>query len=172
MQTREENKANRLKQPMARRVFREGEDARGLPYERMRWSRFRNLAPAEMFTVVSDHVFPFIREMGGADTAHGAHMKGARFTIPTPGLLAKVVDLLAEIPMEDAVVPVGSRQNEGEWQASPIHHNVALGAGLSTIGRVRPCRVTPFLAGTDEASSEARDQSIRPARFRRSSMWR
>jgi len=28
-------------------------------------------------------------------------MKGARFTIPTPALLAKVVDLLAEIPMED-----------------------------------------------------------------------
>ncbi len=71
-----------------------------------------------------------------------------------------------------AVVPVGSRQNEGERQASPIHHDVALGAGLSTIRRVRPCRVTPFLAGTDEASSEARDQSIRPARFRRSSMWR
>ena len=29
------------------------------------------------------------------------HMKGARFTIPTPALLAKVVDLLADIPMED-----------------------------------------------------------------------
>ena len=28
-------------------------------------------------------------------------MKGARFTIPTPALLAKVVDLLANIPMED-----------------------------------------------------------------------
>ena len=28
-------------------------------------------------------------------------MKGARFTIPTPALLAKVVDLLADIPMED-----------------------------------------------------------------------
>lgn len=101
VQTREENKAKRLKQPVARRVFPEGKDPRGLPYERMRWSRFRNLAPAEMFTTVAEHVFPFIREMGGADTAHGAHMKGARFTIPTPGLLAKVVDLLADIPMED-----------------------------------------------------------------------
>ena len=77
VQTREENKANRLKQPMARRVFPEGDDTRGLPYERMRWSSLRNLAPAEMFTTVAEHVFPFIREMGGADTAHGAHMKGA-----------------------------------------------------------------------------------------------
>ncbi|WP_447747215.1 N-6 DNA methylase [Pseudomonas nicosulfuronedens] len=28
-------------------------------------------------------------------------MRDARFTIPTPGLLAKVVDLLDHIPMED-----------------------------------------------------------------------
>ena len=28
-------------------------------------------------------------------------MKGARFTIPTPALLAKVVDMLDDIPMED-----------------------------------------------------------------------
>ena len=99
--TREENKANRLKKPMERRVFPEGEDARGLPYEQMRWTRFKNDAPAEMYRIVSDHVFPFIREMGGAETAHGAHMKGARFTIPTPTLLAKVVDLIAEVPMDD-----------------------------------------------------------------------
>ena len=28
-------------------------------------------------------------------------MKDARFTIPTPQLLAKVVDLIAKVPMED-----------------------------------------------------------------------
>jgi type I restriction enzyme M protein len=54
-----------------------------------------------MFEIVADHVFPFLRNMAEADTAHATHMKGARFTIPTPALLAKVVDLLAEIPMED-----------------------------------------------------------------------
>jgi type I restriction enzyme M protein len=105
VQIREENKAVRLKQPIERRIFPEGKDeigkGGGLPYEEMRWSRFRNKAPAEMFDIVSDHVFPFIRSMADAETAHAAHMKGARFTIPTPGLLAKVVDLLADIPMED-----------------------------------------------------------------------
>ncbi|WP_182086112.1 class I SAM-dependent DNA methyltransferase [Aureimonas sp. ME7] len=104
-QTREENRARRTGKPMQRRIFPEGRDEigkdGGLPYEEMRWSRFRNKAPAEMFGIVADHVFPFIRTMAGADTAHAAHMKDARFTIPTPGLLAKVVDLLAEIPMED-----------------------------------------------------------------------
>ncbi|WP_238272123.1 type I restriction-modification system subunit M [Methylobacterium cerastii] len=103
--TREENKANRLGKPMERRIFPAGKDdigkAGGLAYEEMRWSRFRNKAPAQMFAIVADHVFPFIRTMAGADTAHAAHMKDARFTIPTPGLLAKVVDLLADIPMED-----------------------------------------------------------------------
>ena len=54
-----------------------------------------------MFEIVSEHVFPFLRNMAEAGTAHATHMKGARFTIPTPALLAKVVDLLAEIPMED-----------------------------------------------------------------------
>jgi type I restriction enzyme M protein len=99
--TLEENKANRLKKPMERRIFPDGNDERGLPYGEMRWSRFRNAAPARMFEVVAEHVFPFIRNMADADTAHAAHMKGARFTIPTPALLAKVVDLLAEIPMQD-----------------------------------------------------------------------
>ena len=103
--TLEENKANRLKKPMERRIFPEGKDGigkdGGLPYEEMRWSRFRNAAPARMYEIVGEHVFPFIRNMADADTAHAAHMKGARFTIPTPALLAKVVDLLAEIPMQD-----------------------------------------------------------------------
>ncbi|MBB3974108.1 type I restriction-modification system subunit M [Hansschlegelia beijingensis] len=103
--TREENKANRLGKPMERRVFPEGRDGvgkdGGLPHEEMRWARFKNAAPAQMFEIVANHVFPFIRTMAGADTAHAAHMKDARFTIPTPGLLAKVVDLLADIPMAD-----------------------------------------------------------------------
>ena len=54
-----------------------------------------------MFEIVSEHIFPFLRNMAEVGTAHATHMKGARFTIPTPALLAKVVDLLAEIPMED-----------------------------------------------------------------------
>ena len=61
MHTLEENKANRLKKPMERRIFPEGEDARKRPYEDFRWSRFKHFVPAEMLTVVSEHVFPFLR---------------------------------------------------------------------------------------------------------------
>lgn len=103
--TREENKANRLNKSMERRIFPEGKDDigkdGGLAYEEMRWSRLKNRDPGTMFAIVSDHVFPFLRTMAEDGTAHATHMKGARFTIPTPALLAKVVDLLADIPMED-----------------------------------------------------------------------
>jgi type I restriction enzyme M protein len=94
LHTLEENKANRLKKPMERRVFPEGKDSRGRAYEDFRCSRFKHFAPADMFTVVGEHVFPFLRAMG-------QHMEGARFTIPTPGLLARVVDMIDHVPMED-----------------------------------------------------------------------
>ena len=107
MHTLEENKANWLKKPMERRVFPEGKDAKGQgrSYEDFRWSRFKHFAPAEMFTVVGEHVFPYLRthlarQLGGAESTYADHMRDARFTIPTPALLAKVVDLLDKVPME------------------------------------------------------------------------
>jgi type I restriction enzyme M protein len=101
LHTLEENRSARLKQPMARRVFPAGTDLKGRPYEDLRWSRFKHLAAAEMYAVVGEHVFPFLRTLGGDDSTYAHHMKGARFTIPTPALLAKVVDLLDNVPMED-----------------------------------------------------------------------
>lgn len=106
IQTREENKANMLGRPIERLIFPEGvyrqdRDGRDVSYHELRWSRLKNEDPARMFLLVSEFVFPFLREMAEDGTAHSEHMKGARFTIPTPGLLAKVVDMLAEIPLED-----------------------------------------------------------------------
>ena len=100
LHTLEENKAVRLKEPIARRIFPEGKDARDRPYEDLRWSRFKQAAPAEMFAVVDQHVFPFLRTLGGDGSTYAHHMKDARFTIPSPALLAKVVDLLDKVPME------------------------------------------------------------------------
>ena len=101
LHTLEENKSARLKKPMERRVFPGGKDSRKRPYEDLRWSRFKHFAPAEMYTVVGEHVFPFLRTLGGNGSTYAHHMKDARFTIPTPALLAKVVDLLDAVPMED-----------------------------------------------------------------------
>jgi len=103
---REENKANRLGRPMERRIFPQGKDGigedGGVAYEDMRWSRLKNISDAAtMFKLVSEHVFPFLRAMAEDGTAHATHMKGARFTIPTPALLVKVVDLIDKLPLED-----------------------------------------------------------------------
>jgi len=101
LHTLEENKAARLKKPIGRRIFPAGKDTRGRSYEDLRWSHFRHLAPSEMYAVVGEHVFPFLRTLGADDSTYAHHMKDARFTIPTPALLAKVVDLLDGVPMED-----------------------------------------------------------------------
>jgi type I restriction enzyme M protein len=101
LHTLEENKSARLKRPMERRVFPEGNDPKGRPYDDLRWSRFKHFAPGDMYAVIGEHVFPFLRTLGGDDSTYAHHMKDARFTIPTPALLAKVVDLLDAVPMED-----------------------------------------------------------------------
>jgi type I restriction enzyme M protein len=96
-----EGRALMLKQPMTNRVFPEGTDPKGRNYDDLRWSRFKHFAPSEMFETVAEHVFPFIKSMGGDGSTYSHHMKDARFTIPTPALLAKVVDMLDHVPMED-----------------------------------------------------------------------
>src|SRR4051794_29700037 len=110
LHTLEENKAARLKQPMERRIFPEGKDGLGTDggrsYEDFRWSRFKHFAPAEMYSLVGEHVFPFLRTgLGrsgvGEDSTYEHHMRDARFTIPTPALLARVVDMLDSVPMDD-----------------------------------------------------------------------
>lgn len=53
-----------------------------------------------MFKRLTDSVFPFLRTLRDGST-YAQYMKDARFTIPTPALLAKVVDLIDHVPMDD-----------------------------------------------------------------------
>jgi type I restriction enzyme M protein len=73
LQTLEENKSARLKKPMARHVFPEGKDNKARPSEDLRWSRFKHFAPAEMYVVIGEHVFPFLRTLGGDDSTYAHH---------------------------------------------------------------------------------------------------
>lgn len=108
LQTLEENKAKRLGEPIERRIFPEGLDGipheghpEGRDYADYRWSRFKHFGPAEMYEVVKEHVFPFLGTVGAEGSTYQTHMAGARFTIPTPALLAKAVDGLDAVPMVD-----------------------------------------------------------------------
>jgi type I restriction enzyme M protein len=103
LHTLQEKRAHRLGRPIENRIFPEGKTDRGTPYENLRWSRFKNFEAKAMYAVVAEEVFPFIRALQGerADSNYARHMRDARFTIPTPALLARVVDLLDKVPMED-----------------------------------------------------------------------
>ena len=95
LETLEERRSQRSAQPMRRRIFPEES-------QELRWSRFKELGEAaSMYRLVGERVFPFLRELGGEESAYATHMRDARFTIPTPGLLTKVVELLDAVPMED-----------------------------------------------------------------------
>jgi type I restriction enzyme M protein len=67
----------------------------------LRWSQFKNASPEVMHKTIADDVFPFLRSLGVDGSTYSEHMKDARFTIPTPALLSKVVDMLDDIPMAD-----------------------------------------------------------------------
>ena len=97
MQTVKEKKAHRIKQPVESPIFNSRQ-------QKLRWSHFKDLGdPGLLYHIVSEEVFPFIKKLGGhgGESTYAAHMKDARFTIPTPALLAKVVDMLDAIPMDD-----------------------------------------------------------------------
>ena len=98
IQLGKEKKANRLKTDIEKPIFTPEQDP-------LRWSKFKLLGdPTQMYETVSQQVFPFIKNLGSdvtGDSTYSHHMKDARFTIPTPALLAKVVDLVADVPMDD-----------------------------------------------------------------------
>src|SRR5690625_3884439 len=64
----------------------------------LRWTSFSNMGPEEMFEVVSQKVFPFIKSMGEKDSAYANHLKDAIFVIPTPSLLSRVVAGINDLP--------------------------------------------------------------------------
>lgn len=101
LHTLEESKAEMLGTAMERQIFPDGNDDKGEPFDNLRWSRFKNFESREMMRIVDEHVFPFLRTLGEEGSSYGTHMKDARLGFSNPGLLAKVVQMLDEIPMDD-----------------------------------------------------------------------
>ena len=89
-----ENKANRTGRPIENPIYTDDTQV-------LRWSVLVNESPENMLTRVRDGAFPWLRTLGGEDSTYGHHMKDARFTITTPNLLAKAVDMLSDIDMGD-----------------------------------------------------------------------
>jgi type I restriction enzyme M protein len=92
LQTAKERKANRTGQTVADPIYTN-------ETMRLRWSRLRDLDSVTLFATMRDGVFPWLRGLGGDGTTYAHHMRDARFTIPTPNLLTKAVDLLDNMPL-------------------------------------------------------------------------
>jgi type I restriction enzyme M protein len=100
LHTLKEAKAARTGKPIQDPVFTADQD-------KVRWSRFKETAPEQMFETLRDEVFPFIKSLGGngdgkENATYTHHMKDALFMMPTARVLANVVDQLDGIDMADS----------------------------------------------------------------------
>ena len=148
LHTREESKAETLSIEIERRIYPEGSDPEGEPYENLRWSRFKNFEAREMMRIVDEHVFPFLRQMGEEGSSYGTHMKDARLGFSNPNLLAKVVPMLGEIDMDDRDTKGDSYENH-RHAAGPLWRKPDYPVGN---GRKLP----PIQAGYSQAEDRQR----------------
>ena len=99
LHTLKERKAARTKKPIEDPIFTAKQD-------HLRWSRFKETSAEQMFDTIKDDVFPFIKTIGqdedGQESNYTQHMKDAIFMMPTPRVLANVVDQLDGINMVDS----------------------------------------------------------------------
>ena len=82
----------------------------GLPFEgtfpqdkqHLRWSKFKNEEPTVMYDIMANEVFPFIKNLhADGDSAYSKYMGDAIFKIPTPLMLAKIVDGIDKLEMDN-----------------------------------------------------------------------
>ncbi|WP_407721664.1 N-6 DNA methylase [Ruminococcus sp. JE7B6] len=66
--------------------------------QQLKWSVFHDFPATQMYTVVQEDVFPFIKNLhADKNSAYAKYMDDAIFKLPTPLVLSKVVDALDNI---------------------------------------------------------------------------
>lgn len=63
----------------------------------LRWSEFKRMQAEEMLQHVQGKVFPFLKDLNGAESNFTRHMKNAVFIIPKPALLVEAVKTIDDI---------------------------------------------------------------------------
>lgn len=107
-QLKAEASASLVGVPLKNKVFKEGicvinENPHiETDFNNLRWSVFHHFEPNEMLSNIQTYVFPFIKTIGeGKDTAFSRYMKDTVFLIPTAKVLAKVVDGIDAMDMNN-----------------------------------------------------------------------
>ena len=71
---------------------------RTIPGNQLKWSVFHDFPAAQMYSVMQEWVFPFIKTLhADKDSAYAKYMDDAIFKIPTPLMLDKIVTAMDEI---------------------------------------------------------------------------
>ena len=79
------------------KIFPETEEGQS-----MRWSKFKNKDARDIFEIVSQKVFPFIKNLNGENaSAFSKYMETAMFMIPTPQILQKIITGLEDLYTTD-----------------------------------------------------------------------
>ena len=71
----------------------------------LRWSKFKDLEAGLMYETMATKVFPFIKTLNNdnQDSSYSKYMEDAIFKIPTPQLLAKIVDGISNLKTNEAI---------------------------------------------------------------------
>ena len=85
----------------------------GIDKRSLRWSEFKRMQAEEMLQHVQGKVFPFLKDLNGAESNFTHHMKNAVFIIPKPALLVEAVKTIDEI---FEVMERDSRENGQAFQ--------------------------------------------------------
>jgi len=80
----------------------------------LRWSHFKQMEGGDMLQHVQMRVFPFIKQLGGDDSAFTKHMEDAVFIIPKPSLLVEAVNIIDQLYME-----IDKEQKSGQTFSDP-----------------------------------------------------
>ena len=69
--------------------------------EQLRWKNFRQLKAEKMYDIVSEKVFPFIKDLhDDKQSTFSKYMSDAIFMIPTPKMLEQIVTSIDSLPIE------------------------------------------------------------------------
>ena len=70
--------------------------------QHLRWSKFKDNDSRDMYNIMSNEVFPFIKGLHqDGDSAYSKYMGDAIFKIPTPQMLSKIVDGIDKLKLEE-----------------------------------------------------------------------
>lgn len=82
--------------------FREAENGRpAVSYRELRWSVFCQMGSENMFRIVREHVFDFIKTLGDYDSAFSQYIQDARLEISYPEILQDIIDGINSLTIVD-----------------------------------------------------------------------